>query len=153
MDWTPKADILDDSANTAPTKPTEFGESAQSCTNPPEVHLQNLQNSAGSVHADDEDGASPADIKKAVELMNSAGIRIIRLPLGESALEYRMGTNLDEIRSAMRVLGTDSLPLVLSEENTTWMTWDEWRRRPEYWASLRREQQARARETGEEEEK
>ena len=37
--------------------------------------------------------------------MNAAGIRIIRLPLGHLALAYPLGTDLDEIRWAMKVLG------------------------------------------------
>ena len=32
------------------------------------------------------------DVKSAVRLMNTAGIRVIRLPLGHLALAYRLGT-------------------------------------------------------------
>ena len=56
------------------------------------------------------------DVKKAIALMNSTGIRIIRLPLGYRALAYRLGTDLDQIRWAMKVLRMGSMPLVINDE-------------------------------------
>jgi hypothetical protein len=56
------------------------------------------------------------DVKAAVRLMNSAGIRIIRLPLGHAALAYPPGTDLDQIRLAAKVLGKESMPLVINDE-------------------------------------
>jgi hypothetical protein len=72
------------------------------------------------------------DVKKAMALMNTTGIRIIRLPLGHLALAYRPGTDLNQIRWAMKVLRMDSMPLLINDEGLRWMTWREWKfsRRP-----------------------
>ncbi len=76
------------------------------------------------------------DLKTAVGLMNAADIRIIRLPLGHYALAYPLGTDLEQIRAAMKVLRHQSMPLVIDDEGLRPMTWEEWRhRRP-----VRREQ-------------
>ena len=69
------------------------------------------------------------DVKKAIAIMNTRGIRIIRLPLGHQALAYRPGTDLDEIRWAMKVLRMDSMPLVINDEGLEWISPEEWRRR------------------------
>ena len=69
------------------------------------------------------------DVKRAAALMNDEGIRIIRLPLGHLALAYHLGTDLDRIRWAMKVLRMDSMPLVVNDEGLGSMTWDEWKRR------------------------
>ena len=73
------------------------------------------------------------DVKTAVQLMNAAGIRIIRLPLGHLALAYRLGTELEPIRRAMKVLGKESMPLVINDEGLRSMTWDEWKLRRPVW--------------------
>ena len=83
------------------------------------------------------------DVKKAIAIMNARGIRIIRLPLGHHAMAYPLGTDLEEIRWAMNVLGQDSMPLVLNDEGLKWMTWNEWKLRPEVWARARREAPSR----------
>jgi hypothetical protein len=75
-------------------------------------------------------------LKTAAGLMNAAGIRIIRLPLGHYALAYPLGTDLEQIRAAMKVLRHQSMPLVIDDEGLRAMTWEEWRRR----RPLRREQ-------------
>jgi len=69
------------------------------------------------------------DVKKAIAIMNTRGIRIIRLPLDHQALAYRPGTDLDEIRWAMKVLRMDSMPLVINDEGLEWISPEEWRRR------------------------
>lgn len=69
------------------------------------------------------------DVRKAQALMNSAGMRITRLPLGHLALAYPPGVNLDEIRWAARVLRMDSMQLVINDEGLEWITPEEWRRR------------------------
>jgi hypothetical protein len=66
-----------------------------------------------------------ADVKLAVSMMNSAGIHIIRLPLGHLALAYRPGTNLDQIRWAMKVLRKESMPLVINDDGLRWKTRDD----------------------------
>jgi hypothetical protein len=83
--------------------------------------------------------------------MNSAGIRIIRLPLGHRALAYPPGTNLDEIRWAARVLRMDSMPLVINDEGLRWVSYDEWRRRQPLWTKEDREKYLRQREAEEQE--
>lgn len=71
------------------------------------------------------------DVKKAVAIMNGRGIRIIRLPLGQLALAYRLGTDLEEIRWAVRMLRMAALPLVINDEGVRPLTWDQWKlRRP-----------------------
>jgi len=89
------------------------------------------------------------DVRRAQDLMNSAGIRIIHLPLGQPALAYTLGTDLDQIRWAMTVLRMDSMPLVLNDEATHWMTWNQSRLRREFWNRARQEAQIRQSETQE----
>ena len=73
------------------------------------------------------------DVKKATALLNATGIRIVRLPLGQRALAYRPGTDLDQIRWAMKVLRLDSMPLVINDEGFRWVTWDQWKLRRQVW--------------------
>jgi hypothetical protein len=73
------------------------------------------------------------DIRKAVGIMNAAGIRLIRLPLGHLALAYRLGTDLEPIRQAMKVLRKESMPLVINDDGLRAMTWDEWKLRRPVW--------------------
>jgi len=82
------------------------------------------------------------DVKRAIAIMNNRGIRIIRLPLGHHAMAYPLGTDLEEIRWAMKVLGQESMPLVLNDEGLKWMTWNEWKLRPEVWARAKRQEPA-----------
>lgn len=69
------------------------------------------------------------DVRRAQDFMNRAGIRIIRLPLGELALAYPPRTDLDELRWAARILRMDSMPLVINDEGLEWISPEEWRRR------------------------
>jgi len=68
------------------------------------------------------------DVRQAQSLMNRAGMRIIRLPLGHFAVAYPLGANLDEIRWAMHVLRMDPMPLVINGEGLRWISYDEWLR-------------------------
>jgi hypothetical protein len=77
------------------------------------------------------------DVKTAVRLMNAAGIRVIRLPPGHFALAYRLGTDLELIRGAMKVLRKESMPLVINDEGLRPMTWDEWKLRRPVWTQQR----------------
>lgn len=86
------------------------------------------------------------DVKKALALMNATGIRIIRLPLGQLALAYPPGANLDEIRWAMQMLRMDPMPLVINDEGLRWISYNEWRRRQPLWTRQDREQYLRDRE-------
>jgi hypothetical protein len=87
-----------------------------------------------------------SELKTAVRLMNAAGIRVIRLPLGHLALAYHLGTDLDEIRRAMRVLRKESMPLVINDEGLRAMTWAEWMLRQKLWTREDREEYVRQRE-------
>jgi len=69
------------------------------------------------------------DVRKAQDFVNRAGIRIIRLPLGELALAYPPRTNLDELRRAAQTLRMESMPLVINDEGLEWISPEEWRRR------------------------
>lgn len=91
------------------------------------------------------------DVRKAQALMNSAGMRTIRLPLGHLALAYPPGANLDEIRWAARVLRMDSMPLVINDEGLRWISYEEWRRRQPLWTKEDREKYLREREAEEQE--
>ena len=91
------------------------------------------------------------DVLRAQALMNSAGMRIIRLPLGHLALAYRPSANLDEIRWAIHVLRMDSMPLVINDEGLRWVSYDEWRRRQPLWTKEDREKYLREREVEEQE--
>ena len=86
------------------------------------------------------------DVKSAVRLMNTAGIRIIRLPLGHLALAYRLGADLDQIRWAMKVLRKESMPLVINDEGLRSATWDEWKLRQKLWTREQRDEYLRQRE-------
>ena len=67
--------------------------------------------------------------RNAVHTMNAAGIRMIRLPLGHFALAYRLGTDLEPIRAAMKVLGKEAMPLVINDEGLREMSWHDWQLR------------------------
>ena len=67
--------------------------------------------------------------RNAVHTMNAAGIRMIRLPLGGLALAYRLGTDLEPIRAAMKVLGKEAMPLVVDDEGLREMGWHDWQLR------------------------
>ena len=69
------------------------------------------------------------EVRRAHALMNSAGMRIIRLPLGYRAVAYPPSADLDEIRWAAGVLRIESMPLVINDESLRWISFDEWRRR------------------------
>ncbi len=86
------------------------------------------------------------ELKTAVRLMNAAGVRIIQLPLGHLALTYQLGTDLDEIRWAMKVLRKESMPLVVNDEGLRSMTWAEWMLRQKLWTRENREEYLRQRE-------
>ena len=86
------------------------------------------------------------ELKTAVRLMNTAGIRMIRLPLGHLALAYRLGADLDEIRWAMKVLRKESMPLVINDEGLRSATWDEWKLRQKLWTREDRDEYLRQRE-------
>ena len=67
--------------------------------------------------------------RNALQTMNAAGIRIILLPLGHLALAYRLGTDLEPIRAAMKVLGREAMPLVVNDEDLREMSWHDWQLR------------------------
>lgn len=91
------------------------------------------------------------DVRRAQALMNRAGMRIIRLPLGHRAVAYPPGADLDEIRWAMQVLRMDPMPLVINDEGLRWISYDEWRRRQPLWTKEDREAYLRQREAEEQE--
>ncbi len=140
LNWTPTTRILDESLNSEPTKPTLPTVVPHSFANPTEVDPQNLRNRAAGEMADGTNG-SVEDVRRANALMNRIGIRIVHLPLGEQALEYPWDANLDDVRWAMTVLGMEAMPLVIGDDG--WMTWNQWRLRPGFWAEARRDQAAR----------
>ncbi len=69
------------------------------------------------------------DIRKAIGLLNAAGAHRIRLPLGHAAMAYRLGSDVESLRWAMKVLDKESMPLVIDDEGLRSMSWDEWRLR------------------------
>lgn len=79
------------------------------------------------------------DVRRAQAIMNRPGMRSIRLPLGQLAVAYPLGSDLDEIRWAMRVLCMDSMPLVINDEGFEWISYEEWRRRRPLWTREERE--------------
>ncbi len=86
------------------------------------------------------------DLRTALDLMNGTGIRIIRLPLGHNALAYPLGADLDQIRRAMKVLGHESMPLVINDEGLRSMSWHEWQMRQSVWTREDRDAYLRRRE-------
>jgi len=85
------------------------------------------------------------DLEQALLVMNTAGVRIQRLPLGILALAYPPGTDLERIRWAARILGMDSMPLVINDEGLRWISYDEWRQRHGASATPRQPEQPAAR--------
>ena len=67
--------------------------------------------------------------RNAVHTMNAAGIRMIQLPLSHLALAYRLGTDLELIRAAMKVLGKEAIPLVVNDEGLRETNWHDWQLR------------------------
>jgi hypothetical protein len=84
--------------------------------------------------------------RRALNFMNAAGIRTIRLPLGHFALAYPLGTDLEELRQAATVLGKENLPLVVSDENLRSISWSEWVLRQPLWTKRERDEYLRQRE-------
>jgi len=70
------------------------------------------------------------DVRRAQAVMNRPGMRGIRLPLGELAVAYPPGADINVIRWAARVLRMDSMPLVVNDEGLTWITYGDWRPPP-----------------------
>lgn len=133
-----------------------------------EAVLDRLNAAEVSVWLDDEDklrvdkSASPdlkalvrehkhelIQLKIALRFMNAEGIRMIRLPLGHLALAYRLGSDIDSIRRAMKVLGKESMPLVINDEGLRSMTWAEWQLRQKRWTREDREEYLRQRDAEE----
>ena len=69
------------------------------------------------------------ETRRAQAIVNRPGLRCIRLPLGLLAVTYPLGSDLDEIRWAMKVLRMDSMPLVINDEGFEWISYKEWHRR------------------------
>ena len=91
------------------------------------------------------------DVRTAQDTMNSVGMRIIRLPLGQRALAYPPGANLNEIRWAVAVLKMESMPLVINDEGARWISYDAWLRRQPLWTKEEREKYIQQREAEEQE--
>ncbi len=70
------------------------------------------------------------DARKAQKIMNRPGMRGIKLPLGQDAVVYPMGADLNEIRWATQVLRMGRVPLVINDEGFKWISYQEWRRQP-----------------------
>ena len=85
------------------------------------------------------------DFRRAYALIESSGVRMIRLPLGELALAYPPRANLEAIRWAAGVLRLESMPLVIDDEGLGWISYDEWRRRQPLWTTEDRERYRRER--------
>ena len=85
------------------------------------------------------------DFRTAYALIESWGVRMIRLPLGELALAHPPRANLDEIRWATGVLHLESMPLVIDDEGFEWISYAEWRRRQPLWTAEDRERYRRER--------
>ena len=69
------------------------------------------------------------DVRRAQDILNRPGMRGIRLLLGQFAVAYPLGADLEQVRWAMRVLGMESTPLVINDEGFKWISYEEWRRR------------------------
>ena len=97
MDWTPKARILADTAESEPTKTSETDSvvfvgatSAES----PEIEAE----------------PDPAELARASAVLNRAGVRIMALEAGAT---IGVWSDLDgpEVRAALRTFGSDALPV------------------------------------------
>ncbi len=121
LDWTPTVRTLADSPKNEPTKPTKPVPVLESCGEAKDSNQQNHRNLPGEDEVDNE-----AVLANAVRFLNASGIRIVRLPLGEAALQYPPGTDLGTIYWAMMVLHIDAMPLVIADAGRGWTTWAAW---------------------------
>jgi hypothetical protein len=61
------------------------------------------------------------DVHRAQAIMNGAGMRCIRLPLGHLRVAYPLGADLEEIRWAMGVAPHGFNALVINDEGLKWV--------------------------------
>ena len=97
MNWTPKALILADTAESEPTKTSETDSVV----------------SVGATSADSpeiEAGPDPAELARASAVLNRAGVRIIALG-GRTMIGLWSDLDRPEVRAALRGLGSERLPV------------------------------------------
>ncbi len=97
LDWKPKAQILADTAESEPTKPSKLGSvgfDGATSAESPEIEVQ----------------SDPAELTRASAVLNRAGVRIIALEGGST---IGLWSDLDgpEVRAALRTFGSDRLPV------------------------------------------
>ncbi len=75
------------------------------------------------------------DLCRAQDFANSAGLRLVRLPMGGRGVAHPPGADLEQSRWALGILGLAHLPLFLNDDECRWITHREWlRRQPVLWS-------------------
>ena len=97
LDWTPKTHISADSAEGGPTKPSKPGSVGfvgATSVESPEIHIE----------------PDPAELARASAVLNRAGVRLMQL---DGVTTIGIWSDLDgpEVRKALRVFGSDGLPV------------------------------------------
>ena len=97
LDWTPKTLISADSAEGGPTKPSKLGSVGfvgATSVESPEIRIE----------------PDPAELGRASAVLNRAGVRLMKL---DGITTIGIWSDLDgpEVRKALRVFGSDGLPI------------------------------------------
>ena len=75
------------------------------------------------------------DLCRAQELVNAAGLRLVRMPMGGRGVAHPPGADLEQVRWALGILGLAHLPLFLNDDDCRWVSYREWiRRQPALWS-------------------
>lgn len=98
LDWKPKERILTDSPESKPTKPSKPGSVG-------------FEGAISSEFPEIDAGPDPAELARASEVLNRAGVRIIELS-GVTTIGVWSDLDGPKIRAALRTFGTDQLPIV-----------------------------------------
>jgi hypothetical protein len=97
MDWTPKARILADTAESEPTKPSKPGSVG-------------FEGATSAESREIEAGPDPAEMARASAVLSRVGVRLMAL---EGGTTIGLWSDLDgpEVRAALRTFGSDGLPV------------------------------------------
>lgn len=69
------------------------------------------------------------DVRRAQALVNEAGLRLVRMPMGGRGVAHPPGVDLEQVQWALGILGLAHLPLFLNDDACRWVSHREWVRR------------------------
>ena len=75
------------------------------------------------------------DLRRAQALVNDAGLRLVRMPMGGRGVAHPPSADQEQARWALGILGLAHLPLFLNDDACRWVSHSEWvRRQPALWS-------------------